>query len=149
MMYGPRRADRAGRGVPARGRSGAQEPEAGERAGERQRLRAAGPVRRVQAGGPRAHVHAVRHARLHGARAGGVPRLRAVRGLLEPGRRAVRDGGRSPAVRRARRRRAVRDHRRRPVQGARFVQPVPPAPGPRTDPGESPLVLSLPNDSVD
>lgn len=130
-------ADGSGHRVPARVRAGAQKRQAGKRAGEHQRLPAAGQLRRVQAGGPRPHVHAVRHARLHGPRTGHVQGLRPDGGLLEPGRCPVRDGGRPSAVRRARRRRPVREHRARPLQRVRVVQPAAPESRPRTDPGES------------
>lgn len=137
LTYTSSRADRAGRGVLARLRAGAPECQTGERAGQRQRVRAAGQLRRGQTSGPRRpRVHAVWHARLHGPRGGHVQGPRAGGRPLEPGRRAVRDGGRQTAVRRGRRRRSVRECRARPVPGARVLQPAAPQPGPRPGTGE-------------
>lgn len=137
MLTYTSRADRAGRGVPARVRAGAPERETGERAGQRQRVRAAGQLRRGQTAGPRRpRVHAVRHARLHGPRGGHEQGPRAGGRPLEPGRRAVRDGGRQTAVRLDRRPNSVRECRPRPVPGTRVLQPAAPQPDPRSGTGE-------------
>lgn len=137
MLTHTSRADRAGRGVLARVRAGAPECQTGERAGQRQRVRAAGQLWRGQTSGPRRpRVHAVWHARLHGPRGGHVQGPRAGGRPLEPGRRAVRDGGWQTAVRRGRRRRSVRECCPRPVPGARVLQPAPAQPDPRPGTGE-------------
>lgn len=120
--------DRFGRGVPSRGGPGAPEPQAGQRGGQRQRLRAAGQLRHGQGDWPRADVHAVRHAALHGARGGDNEGLRAGRRLLEPGRHAVRNGGRPHAVLRPGPGVRVRQGPDRRVPNGRFVQSYVPGP---------------------